>query len=557
MGIVKLHAPHRRRKSLKQPAARGQQEDASTGDLLGHGKIQSNSGGLESPPTAPLTRLNSSSETNGRPKLEILHLTQVQVLDSPTASIPDDETIVVENASSKSWGQLVVLFKCRIRFAKARTGGRLLDDPGEGHIYRNTITLLSKSMIHNDQGITKLSGIESEIRGMDPLKSLIEAPTTRLRLLELANMLNIYKPSLVNALRADDEEIHNVLVVVLLTPELTGRALELRGLEAETLLDLLQSMLDKGFLFNILETETIRKTYNLIYRLSKACGIFPSSLMVEDVVNVETSAKRGGGYADVFRGSYQGKQVALKCLRIFLKGHDRHEAHKAVCREALLWKRVRHKYVLPFLGIDGTSRSPSICLLSPWMTNGTIRDFMKENKDSHLKQHISEIAEGLEHLHGHNIIHGDLRGANILVDAEWHVQIADFGLAVLAETAFSDESSPATGAVRWMAPELFEPFQDSEEESGRTKATDVYSFACTCVELSTGRDPFHQNKNSEHVRSLSKAARIDLLSSAMRKYGSKRVVSSGIISVMQQCWGNDPTGRPTMAQVVGMLQVAT
>ncbi|KAF9500750.1 hypothetical protein BDN71DRAFT_1043351 [Pleurotus eryngii] len=97
-------------------------------------------------------------------------------------------------------------------------------------------------------------------------------------------------------------------------------------------------MLDKGFLFNILDTETIRKTYNLIYRLSKACGIFPSSLTVEYVVDLET-LKGGGG---------------------FLKGYYRHEAHKAVCREALLWKRVQHKYVLPFLGIDGTMLPPSM-----------------------------------------------------------------------------------------------------------------------------------------------------------------------------------------------------
>lgn len=162
----------------------------------------------------------------------------------------------------------------------------------------------------------------------------------------MANTLNINNSTLVNALRADDEEIHNVLGVVLLTPELTSRALELRDSEAETLLDLLQSvrsdcdqtglivvhaspqMLDKGFLFNILDTETIRKTHNLIYRLSKACGIFPASLMVEDVANVEPTAVNGGGYADIFRGSYQRKPVALKRLRIFLKGHDRHEAHK-------------------------------------------------------------------------------------------------------------------------------------------------------------------------------------------------------------------------------------
>ncbi|KAG9221765.1 hypothetical protein CCMSSC00406_0006708 [Pleurotus cornucopiae] len=499
MGPVMNHrVPHRGRKSLKQPAASGQQEGSITPGLLRYGKAQSSTGGLEVLPTAPFTSPSPSSGTNARPKLEILDLSKAQIPDSSTVSVPDLGTIVIENASSKSWGQLVILFKCRTRFANACTGGQLLDTPGEGCIYRNTITLLLNSMMHNNQ-------------------------LTDLRF-KMANTLSINNSSLVNALRADDEEIHNVLGVVLLTPELTSRALELRDSEAETLLDLLQSMLDKGFLFNILDTETIRKTHNLIYRLSKACGIFPSSVMVEDVVNVEPTAVNGGGYADIFRGSYQGKPVALKRLRIFLKGHDRHEAHKAVCREALLWKRVQHKYVLPFLGIDGTTFSPSICLLSPWMINGTINDFMKENKDSLLKQHIFEIAEGLEHLHGHNIIHGDLRGANILMDADWHARIADFGLAALAETTFSDESSPGTGAVRWMAPELFEPFQGLGVESGRTKATDVYSFACTCVELSTGRPPFHQQRNSEAVRYMPKTTRIDLLSSAMSNVGGTILV---------------------------------
>lgn len=75
------------------------------------------------------------------------------------------------------------------------------------------------------------------------------------------------------------------------------------------------------------------------------------------------------------------------------------------------------------------------------------------------------------------------------MDADWHARIADFGLAALAETTFSDESSPGTGAVRWMAPEIFEPFQDLGMESGRTKATDVYSFACTCVEVRVNSVP--------------------------------------------------------------------
>ncbi len=70
------------------------------------------------------------------------------------------------------------------------------------------------------------------------------------------------------------------------------------------------------------------------------------------------------------------------------------------------------------------------------------------------------------------------------MDADWHVRIADFGLAILAETTFSDEGSSVPGAVRWMAPELFVGTpQSAETKFGRTKATDVYSFACTCVEV--------------------------------------------------------------------------
>lgn len=125
----------------------GQQEGSITDGLLRYGKAQSSSGGLEVLPTAPFTSLSPLSATNGRPKLEILDLNQAQVPDSSTASVPDLGTIVIENASSKSWGQLVILFKCRTRFAKARTGGRPLDTPGEEYIYRVSQFLVHGSLV--------------------------------------------------------------------------------------------------------------------------------------------------------------------------------------------------------------------------------------------------------------------------------------------------------------------------------------------------------------------------------------------------------------------------
>jgi serine/threonine protein kinase len=96
---------------------------------------------------------------------------------------------------------------------------------------------------------------------------------------------------------------------------------------------------------------------------------------------------------------------------------------------------------------------------------------------------LLEIAQGLVYLHSQDIIHGDLRGANILVDDNWHVRLADFGLAVFASATVATGSSHRGGSARWMSPELLSPQSCGLEKSQRTFASDVYSFACVCIEV--------------------------------------------------------------------------
>jgi serine/threonine protein kinase len=111
-----------------------------------------------------------------------------------------------------------------------------------------------------------------------------------------------------------------------------------------------------------------------------------------------------------------------------------------------------------------------------------------------------------------NIVHGDLRGANILVSDEGNACVADFGLASVFEApstegALIDTSSanPA-GSARWFAPELIQPTSVGCKKFKRTPASDVYAFACVCLEVTaaeytalrwlifvqlyTGRPPF-------------------------------------------------------------------
>ena len=112
-----------------------------------------------------------------------------------------------------------------------------------------------------------------------------------------------------------------------------------------------------------------------------------------------------------------------------------------------------------------------------------------------------EVAQGVQYLHSEGIVHGDLRGvsmhnlllsdpnnhysqSNVLLDSEFRVQIADFGL-----TRLSDSTATSSGAMSYhfAAPELFGADTDEASDEAplmaRTTMSDVYAFACLHYEV--------------------------------------------------------------------------
>ncbi|KAF8174693.1 kinase-like domain-containing protein, partial [Mycena galopus ATCC 62051] len=158
------------------------------------------------------------------------------------------------------------------------------------------------------------------------------------------------------------------------------------------------------------------------------------------------------------------------------------------CREALLWKDLHHPNILPFLGIDRYSFPSFFCMVSPWMEHGTVINYLKTHGFSDVDKLLYHIAQGLQYLHSRNIVHGDLRGANILIKEDCSACLADFGLSMLSDTT-SLASTNRGGNSHWMAPELLDPPRFGLDFL-RTLATDVYAFGCVCFELYTERPPF-------------------------------------------------------------------
>jgi serine/threonine protein kinase len=172
-------------------------------------------------------------------------------------------------------------------------------------------------------------------------------------------------------------------------------------------------------------------------------------------------------------GQYRGERVALKRIRSI--GID-----KDLCREVLTWRTISHKYVLPFIGVYIDPSIRFVHLVSPFMANGTLSNWRKSGPHtvSKIPNHMLSVAEGLRYLHWKGIIHGDIRGTNILLDRDYQVKIADFGLARHSNgTATNSEAMSAP----FTAPELF----GTAEKLKLTEKTDVYAFACLFYEVRT------------------------------------------------------------------------
>lgn len=72
---------------------------------------------------------------------------------------------------------------------------------------------------------------------------------------------------------------------------------------------------------------------------------------------------------------------------------------------------------------------------------------------------------------------------NILINDEWQACLADFGLTVASEATMATHTSNSHGSTRWMAPELHDPESFGLDRFLRTPASDIYAFACVCLEV--------------------------------------------------------------------------
>ncbi|KAH9624282.1 hypothetical protein KSS87_004140 [Heliosperma pusillum] len=158
-----------------------------------------------------------------------------------------------------------------------------------------------------------------------------------------------------------------------------------------------------------------------------------------------------GSYGDLYKGTYCSQDVAIKVLKAERINTD---LQKEFAQEVFIMRKVRHKNVVQFIG--ACTKPPSLCIVTEFMSGGSIYDYLHKHKGifklpSVLKVAI-DISKGMNYLHQNNIIHRDLKAANLLMDENEVVKVADFGVARVKSQ--SGVMTAETGTYRWMAPEI-------------------------------------------------------------------------------------------------------
>ena len=106
---------------------------------------------------------------------------------------------------------------------------------------------------------------------------------------------------------------------------------------------------------------------------------------------------------------------------------------------------------------------------------------------------------GIEYLHFNNVIHRDIKSANILVEQDGTCKLADFGASKQLDEAENGQKGKAKGqfdtfcgTVNWMAPETC-------KGEAQTRFTDIWSLGCTVIEMITGMPPWSELGNQAAV----------------------------------------------------------
>lgn len=206
-----------------------------------------------------------------------------------------------------------------------------------------------------------------------------------------------------------------------------------------------------------------------------------------------------GSFGSVFLALHAvtGELLAVKQVETPSPSTDsKNDARKksmidALKREISFLRDLQHPNIVQYLGASSSDKHLNIFL--EYVPGGSVQTMLNSYGalgEPLIRSFVRQIVTGLAYLHGKDIIHRDIKGANILVDNKGGIKISDFGISKKIEASNllngpgNNKNRPSLqGSVFWMAPEVV-------KQTAYTRKADIWSLGCLVIEMMTGTHPF-------------------------------------------------------------------
>ncbi|XP_032515254.2 LOW QUALITY PROTEIN: serine/threonine-protein kinase grp [Danaus plexippus] len=241
-----------------------------------------------------------------------------------------------------------------------------------------------------------------------------------------------------------------------------------------------------------------------------------------------------GAYGEVrlLVHSRTGASVALKAVRAEGEGAE------GGAREAALHRALRHPHVLRCLGERRHGRLHYLFL--EYAQGGELFDRIEPDvgmASVAARRYWRQLVDGLAYLHSRGVAHRDIKPENLLLDADDHLKISDFGMATLFRHGSRERLlSRVCGTVPYAAPEVLE----APSRPYRAPPADVWSAALVLLAMLAGELPWERARRRPALRCLG---------ARDASAGPWRKLEPGALELMRRVLRGDPARRATLDEL--------
>ncbi|KAE9603904.1 hypothetical protein Lal_00001861 [Lupinus albus] len=240
-----------------------------------------------------------------------------------------------------------------------------------------------------------------------------------------------------------------------------------------------------------------------------------------------------GSFGSVYEGiSEDGFFFAVKEVSLLDQGSQGKQSVYQLEQEIALLSQFEHENIVQYY--DTEMDESKLYIFLELVTKGSLARLYQRYtlRDSQVSAYTRQILHGLKYLHDRNVVHRDIKCANILVDANGFVKLADFGLA--KATKLNDVKS-CKGTAFWMAPEVVKG-----KHQGYGLPADMWSLGCTVLEMLTGQIPYFELECMQALFRIGKGEQPPIPDS----------LSRDAHDFITQCLQVNPDERPSAAQLL-------